>query len=612
MEGEAHDTVADPSADQTARAARALEIRWVLLTVAVALLATVWVLELWRADLRAPLMYDGDGLTMAATIKGTIDSGWFLDNASLGAPGGLDLRDYPIPDVLHEAALKVIGMVTGGWVAALNVYYLLGYVLAALFAHVSLRKLGLSPPAALVAAVLYAFLPYHMLRGGTIGQLFLASYFLVPLAALVVARSMERPLLFGRAPGGRWRVDLRQRASWGAVLVCALTALAGVYYAFFMGLLLIVGGGYAAITRRSRVYALSAAALCLVLAAVALCAVWPSIGARMAQGPNPTAVSRAAIEADIFGVKIDQMLLPVDGHRIAPFARLKNSYVLALRGWAPWMPAVASFMSLGVLGSLGLCVLLGVLVSPSAHRSHHGDPGAATVWRLAVLNAAALGIALAGGIGYFIAKAFPLIRAYDRMIVFVAFFSLAAVGLLADRLVRRYAVVVPRGATVAVALALVVIGLFDQSSPALLADYGSNARRFRSDHAFVEAVEKALPAGAMVWQLPYMPFPEAPQPYPGTMNDYDHLRPYLHSSGLRWSYAAMKGRSTDLWQREVAGLSPAAMVAAVKAKGFRAVVVALDGYADRGSALMSELRAAGAGAPIVSPDGKFAFMDLEP
>lgn len=50
----------------------------------------------------------------------------------------------------------------------------------------------------------------------------------------------------------------------------------------------------------------------------------------------------------------------------------------------------------------------------------------------------------------------------------------------------------------------------------------------------VKQVQTELPSGASVFQLRYLPYPESPPMY--EMQDYDPLRGYLHTTGLRWSY----------------------------------------------------------------------------
>ena len=52
-------------------------------------------LGLGWTDLGVPYLYHYDFLYNSALIKGIVDHGWYLNNPSLGAPGGLAMHDYP-------------------------------------------------------------------------------------------------------------------------------------------------------------------------------------------------------------------------------------------------------------------------------------------------------------------------------------------------------------------------------------------------------------------------------------------------------------------------------------------------------------------------------------
>src|SRR6476619_6682265 len=127
------------------------------------------------------------------------------------------------------------------------------------------------------------------------------------------------------------------------------------------------------------------------------------------------------------------------------------------------------------------------------------------------------------------------LRSWNRISVFIAFFAFTAVAYGLDWLRRR----LPsrRWTTPAVLVGLLVVllvGILDQVSPAVIPDYAATAVRWDSDAQLVGRVERMLPAGASVFELPYRYFPEAPQM--GSLGPYDLVRPYLHSQGLKWSF----------------------------------------------------------------------------
>ena len=173
----------------------------------------------------------------------------------------------------------------------------------------------------------------------------------------------------------------------------------------------------------------------------------------------------------------------------------------------------------------------------------------------------------------------PDIRAWNRISVVIAFLSLLAAARCWTRSSRAGAG--RRWGAALVRLAAggrAVFGVYDQTSDAYIPAYSATARQWRSDSVFVAAIEARLPLGASVFQLPYVPFPEGyPQtPVGGPLatyaTKYEPLRGYLHSSTLRWSYGAMKGRSAD-WAAQLAGQPLSLVTAAAAAAGFDGVWV---------------------------------------
>src|SRR5262249_30104437 len=143
----------------------------------------------------------------------------------------------------------------------------------------------------------------------------------------------------------------------------------------------------------------------------------------------------------------------------------------------------------------------------------------------------------------------PEIRNYARMHVFVGFLGLFASVLLLERLTGRW----PR-LGIAACLLVLAIGLIDQVTPPAVRQYAQVKARYDGDAAFVRAIEAAMPARAMIFQLPYQSFPEGIPTGGGTSPEYLPLSPYLHSRSLHWSFAAMRGRSVDVWAERVSAL----------------------------------------------------------
>jgi phosphoglycerol transferase len=316
-------------------------------------------------------------------------------------------------------------------------------------------------------------------------------------------------------------------------------------------------------------------------------------------GPNPVAASRPIAEAETYGLRIAPMLLPIRDHRIAALSAVSRRYE-AETGIAP-EPASTN---LGAVGAVGFLILLGLLVRRA--RADGAGDRQALFSALARLNLAALLLATTGGFGaLFALLVSPQIRTYARMHVTIAFLALFCVALLLDRLWRAR----PRAGVVLSAV-VALVGLCDQTTPAMVPPYAKRARAYRADAAFVHSLEARLPKGAQIFQLPYLRFPESGA-LPGTkLVDYDPLRPYLHSRALRWSYPTMFGRRGDAWTDAVADQPVPELVRTLSDVGFEGILVDRDGYPDDGAAIVAAL-AATLGADSGEPaDDRRVFFSL--
>ena len=559
-------------------------------------------LELWRVDFRVPLAYGRDSICTQLWAKGVVENGWFLKNPALGAPFGMEMQDYPLADGLFFLGERHIGRAVEDSALVVNLSYFATYFLTTIVAMFVLRRFDVPRGPAAVLSLLYAFLPYHFFRGEQ--HLFLASYYLVPLAILVCLRLYRDGTILFREDEttGRARLRLGDHRAIAALIVCLLMGSGGVYYAFFACYLLLVAGLIAETSRR-RLHPLGSAVLLVgMITAVTAANLAPSVIYARAHGPNPNAVRRTAGEVDALGLRMAQMLLPVPKHRIGPLARLRASYertqasTITENGGA----------TLGVVASLGFLGLVGVALL----RGRNPEPSP-LVRGLAALNLASLLLATSGGLGsIFGLMVTPLIRYYSRMCIFLGFFALLAVALVLARAIQS---VRPGAQRLALNFGLgtiLVLGILDQTSPRLVPDYWDSQANFAADAEFVGRIESMLPPRSMIFQLPLIDFPEGHEP--GKMGPYDHVRAYLHSKELRWSFGAMKGRYGDSWQKYAVDRPVPEALRTIALAGFAGVWVDRHGYDDQGAAVEAKLTKSSGAAPIASRDGRFAFYDLTP
>src|SRR5262249_28432963 len=114
------------------------------------------------------------------------------------------------------------------------------------------------------------------------------------------------------------------------------------------------------------------------------------------------------------------------------------------------------------------------------------------------------------------------------------------------------------------------LGVFDQTSTSFALPYVREGE-YAQNQQFIAQIESTLAEGAKVFQLPYLAYPESLGIHGVT--DYEPLRGYLHSKKLCWSYPAMRGSESDLWQQQVAALPPEKMVTTLALAGFEGIYV---------------------------------------
>jgi phosphoglycerol transferase len=583
------------------------EVTYYIISLLFCLIFLVWSMQLWSADLSVPFSYTGDAIFEGELIKGIIDNGWLYQNVFVGLPTGLVSYDYPVNAYLDFILMKLISYIFPNWALTMNVFFLLTFPLTTIFTLFVLRQFKISPLPAIVGSLLFTFIPFHFLRGES--HLVLSSYFLVPLVILVIfwifegdflLECMKKDLKISSI------VSMFNKKTLFSLLVCIGIASAFVYYPFFSCFFIFITGVCATISNKKLIPLLNACLLIGIIVFFLFTFNLPSTQYQLHNGKNPEVAIRYPAESEVYGLKIVQLLLPVNDHRIPIFAQFSSKY-------AATSPLVNenSFATLGLIGSIGFIILILNLFYQLFTKSTLDDNEILKkIKYLSVLNLSAVLLATVGGIGTVIAYLFfPEIRAYNRISVFIAFFCITAIMMLLDVLLQKYSKNnIKKYAVVGCILIVLFFGIYDQTSDRFIPDYKNIKELFMSDEHFVNDIEKTYPDDTRVFQLPYVPFPENPAVY--GMSDYDHFRAYLHSENISWSYGAMKGRDGDLWQREIVTKPLDVLLEDVSFSGFNGIYLDSYGYTDNGKEMISRLSSALQTTPIVSENKRLYFFDM--
>jgi phosphoglycerol transferase len=566
---------------------RFLGARWRV--VALALVAALvwcahydkWTAESWRV----PTDYDGDAPEILAQMRAAADGDmWPLAPKvieRLGAPFGAYWNGFPTPD---KPLLLLLGLLAQwiGLFAAANIALMLAPVSAALSFYFVARWLRCRREWAWAGALLFAFSYQTFHRG--LAHFSITFSWTVPLGLLAV-----------------WLVAKSRQLEWrsGGAAVCFGAAVAlGVsnpYNLFFWGQLM----GWALIAqwfggRRQSNLRIGLAAI--VVAGAVFAASHIEVWVHVQEPEGAPLVSRNYGGTEMYALKPMELVIPPIFHRWGSLAFVGNRYVR----WSDWRGEV--FLPyLGVVGVVGL-VWLGVGL---VHRllTRRPPPGAAlSIGWLTVY-------ATVGGVTNLLALlvGFQIFRATNRVVVFISALVLFFVVMQLSRRTARW----PAWCRWAGALGLAGFGLLDQipqesSAP----ERAEIAARVQSDRTLAREMEAALPAGAMVFQLPVLGFPEVNAP--GRLGNYELFRPFLVTETLRFSYGAAKFRARSRWQRDLENVPAATLVRQLESYGFAALYFNRKGYEDRAEQLLKELAGLGYDRRIESPRGHQVVVLLKP
>jgi phosphoglycerol transferase len=559
------------------------------------LIATVWLSYAYRLDrnpdLSIPFDYSGgDEVAVLFYVKSIMDHGWYFENRALAAPFGLEMYDFPNTGILHFLLIRFMALFTEDPFRVLNLAFLATFPLTIFTAFWFFGLLKISPIPSLSGATLFALLPYHFYRGES--HFFLSCYYTLPLGMMIswIVYQNAPPLLKDFHP----HLKKFSGEAWFVAGASILVGISGAYYTYFTVLMILLSGLMAALRDRRPSPLLTSAAISAGIAFIFILALLPNWLHIREHGRNPESALRPYYDAEAYGLKPIQLLLPVEDHHWKPLNRIKRNYVTA----HPPLLNENNFASLGVIGSVGFLILLAHLLLRNS---------AEPLYFLSRIGLFALLFGVIGGFGSMIAFwVTPQFRAFNRISVVIGLVAIASVSLLLDGFRKRYGFGEARA--VYLAIPLLLIGLIDQHSPQFVPDYERIGERLQNDREFVRSIETGYPPNTAIFQIPVMKFPEA-EPIRGIAS-YDSMTPYLHSTSLRWSFGAMEGRSGFEWQRRVADMDVDSMLRELKRSGFGALYIDRAGYANGAKDKIDILRRVLKGEPISDASGRRVIFDI--
>ena len=550
------------------------EIGYCLLSGFIGLIGAMYFLGLYDVDLRVPFMYERDAMGGLIAARNIISGNGWVEYPNMGAPG-IVTRVYS-PDTAH---LLYFGM----WVLSFfinepglltNIFYILTFFTVAASAALSLRLLKISPIVSVAGGVIFTLLHYHYFRGTR--HILLSAYAIVPIACVVILWIMNGELeLFKNISGSKGllsKIFNRTNAKFlFSICVALITGLINIYYTFFICLCICFAMLWNLLEERNVKKIKAPIIVLLTIVFVKVIAMIPFIVNILSGNAHVLSVARGLHDVELQSFRIVHLILPVWEHRIPFFAWVRKIYEYDIQMLARDSrgSALGILLSIGFIASFFIAML----------KRKTNNPESAAVLESSVRNSAVhnmflLIVGTAGGLSSIFIAFMQHARAYNRLSVFIAFFSLLIVCYYGDRFFKRkkYSKMV----TVLVISCITVLASFDMAGNSNIGRHYEQEYHVRKQ--FFSAVEDKTPAGSMVFQLPFVPsnhmheFNDIPR--------HVHNVPFVNTESLRWSYRAMYGSAAERWQEHVAGLPTDKMLEQIAANGFSGVYIDIRGYVD--------------------------------
>lgn len=570
-----------------------------LLCLLLCFLCLSFILDLKQFNFNIPYIYSGDGLSTGLTIKGMIENGWYNINPFLGAPFGLEMYDYPLGgDNLQYLIMKVLSLLNMNFVGVMNLYYLLTFPFCMITSFMVFRHFKIHFFISLSFSALFTFIPYHIIRAG---HLFLLGYYMIPLVIMVMIWVVDKEgFLFDSVltKGKKTVVIKWDKYLYASIIICICIGSTGAYYAFFSCFFFLIVGIYKWLEERKPIKIIKSLILITMVALTLLINISPSIYYKLTNNNENSVTNRDFESAEIFGLKITQLLLPTTNHNVEWLKEKKDLY----NSKAPLVNENDT-ASLGVIGSLGFLLLLINLIYKKERKSKINET-------LSVLNICAVLLGTIGGFGVlFAALISSQIRSYNRISIFIAFFAFLFLALNLETVMKKIKASIRIYCIFAISLIITIFGIYDQTTHPLKPT-NEIAELYNNDEEFIHKISQTVPPKSMIFQVPYVSFPEGQSL--NSMGNYDLLKGYLHSKELYWSFGNMKNSFGDKWMRELVKKPLNESLSIISHVGYAGIYVDRSGYSsDYLNRLEEELSNILNVEPIISKNQQLAYYNLD-
>ncbi len=467
-----------------------------------------------------PTGYGGDlfwVLSMAKSyMQGDIYPFFYKSIDSLNAPYGANWSDFPITEEFIFMSIGYLAKFTNLFFSH-NIILLLAHISAGIVFYLVASELKCKDANAISFAILFGLSHFLFLRGSA--HIILTYVFLIPVSILILFKIFDE------------KIDIKSKTFLVFFLLSFLIGCFNPYYTFMFCIFLLFLFIYNFLKEKKNIYIILLYILSASLGFLLMNA--DSIYSNLVNGPNIKAVGRNLAALEVYGMKMPELFLPPSGHRIEQFSNFAMSqyYHKAYVRGESWSSYI------GVVGLAGFIVL----IFNSLQSIKYG-------WKkieiasLIAINWIFL-YSLIGGINLILGVLnFQIFRAPNRFSIYIYCIILLYLCIKSSNIrnnILRWSV----------SGLVLIVGLIDNLPRVNLLYQEPIKNIVNEDIAMGQSLMSNLEKGSMVFQFPFMEFPEV-GPIK-KMGDYEHLRPFIHTNDIKFTYGNNKGRGIELWQSKI-------------------------------------------------------------
>jgi len=609
-----------------------------------------------------PLDYSADILQYGNWVSNA-QHGSVLFTKHLGGPLGQEygLSAYGYEWVQSKFVSIFAHYSSGPWLA-MNRYIIFTYVLTGLLGYLSLRWLGASKVFATLGSVAFNMIQAH--ETFAIQELHLAMIGVIPVTlALLVKISTGTPLLSlfdskSNSTSNKFKsnsTSIRFKSNstsnrllslLSLILVTLLIFTSAFYYDMLIIVLYFSTAVILVLHKKKRIYAVRTTLVGLALCIPLAISYFPIIIARLHNQlgiSEPSTADRRPFAAYANGGDFFSLFAPTSPnsvyyHFISHIGEIRNFFA---EYWTSSINNNAEYS----IHPMGLAVPGLVLTAILIYFQYSKGSLSISQIKLDLPQIiSALGIFiltffwfLRGGIGTFFSFAFPFMRSYSRLSVFLIYLAIALLAMIASHPAKFGKLI---SIISAFALLLVAIdnvtsnGVITQKiSISMAKQVGANELPGASQLAsgftirtlgilgtqnLVKSAESLLPTGCTVLELPLVSFPVDFGIGVVSYYGYEELKPGIEPGTVNWSGGGLPGTPNnsyeDKWLPSYANGNYSTFIPSIKKSNFCGVLMfrgLQDGFADAGPSAGSHYGSGEALTPLlISTFGRPCYSDI--